>query len=526
MVKYSRALAPLAIALLPLSPVGCKFIFGPNTDNTVVEENDVISVSNPMAETHFEDLACQSQEGIADLGSQQVFLVRKNQGLTQGEDFSGAAANGDYGLRGKYVAVTIAGVEREEYKTCHRSLTGALACEKTDEKLLSGGHALKLCQKNHSYSRESVEGAALASFATIEAAGQFYTDSVPNGRKADPVWQMILPTWNVIYTSRSQNGEKINVSMPKTDNASWSLARGKLAGGQEKTVKVISVLPASTKFQATNLLKTRGLWELPFVVAHEYGHHIFYSNVVNVEALYSSQTSHNHEMVLTSRIVTDNSEKSAQQELEQHIPWHNGGIRFQSASERARHVSRIDAITALNEAFADVFAEYAVGGSESMIVVPGVCTNREVANPLFTYQGRRFPKALNKESLDSFLSAQVEITGNHDLQDCAPISYQDVHTLGAVFAHGIYALSQDTGTVQTRANLLVLWAQSLDSLLSDSQWDLRSLLNKSAFNYAELAAGSNPNKLLTPSQCSSFQKSFPEAQNQYASELSKLGCQF
>ena len=163
-----------------------------------------------------------------------------------------------------------------------------------------------------------------------------------------------------------------------------------------------------------------------------------------------------------------------------------------------------------------------------MRAVPGVCTNRELSNGNFTYQGLTFQKSLDSKAMDTFLSKTTEPYGNLDVQNCAPVSFQDPHSIGAIFAHGFYRLlAYDTEkTAQQRAGVLINWAKNeLDqNVFSQHADDLKELLNSAAYSIAKVVSDSSATKLLTSEQCSAFSEVFPVAAQAKTSELATLGC--
>lgn len=508
--SFAKAILPI----LALSSVSCQVIFGKNKESRVVRDNENVSTTKPVASYSFDDPACQNSSGASDIGTQGVNLIRGTSPSAQTENFSGASANGSKGLRGTYVGASIVNVAHREEKSCVRSASGSLSCQSEGTTLISGGRPLYLCKKDYSYPRDSVEGVALATFYTIESAGKFYAENAKDGRKLEPVWQMVLPKIDVLYRGKSSDGSPVAISEPKSDNAFWSLAQGKTESGSTQNIKVISVLPASIEYQKTNAFGAHGLWELPFVVAHEYGHHIFYGNVVHMEALYSSNTT----------IVSEKHSSSAEKKLLKQLPWQTSLGHLNMANSANNSATFADAVTALNEGFADLFAEYAIGGSEHMRAVPGVCSNRQINLPKFRYRGSEQSKSLTASVIREFIVQGPELEGDLDVEGCAPVSLTDPHNIGAIFAHGFYNVLTALDNKADQLNTLVRWAQSLDATFASSEENLEELLNSAAFNMMEKASEAMPNKKLTAAQCLGFAVDFPESAKTYAKELQILGC--
>jgi hypothetical protein len=519
----------LTSVLCSTSQVGCKLIEVLQHPTRTSLNVDPPSHVTPVASFSLQDPACQSSEGIADIGHQTVTRLKQGETKTESVDFSGVAADGTNGLHSKFVGFTIFGLRQLEIKQCTKLPSGELDCTSDGEEIISGGSPLRLCNKDFEYSRNSVEGVALATTATIEQAGQFYKDNVPSGRTLDPIWSLVLPSIDVQYRGKSSQGSDISVSERKSDNAFWSTGHGKRSDGTSEEIKIITVLPPSMDFQTSNKLGAKGLWELPFVVAHEFGHHVFFSNVLSLRSLFSlgnaviTQKQDGFEISNTNGVVADQSANTAKNILARKLGADFIPNAFKMAASPTHEIGTSEAFVAINEAFADLFAQYTVGGIESMQAIPGICENRDLTKNSFKYGGKEVRKSLDTPELKSFLNPSENSERSVDSSGCFGVSFQDPHVVGAIVASGFHSLLSDLNSNGARVRVLVQWAQSLDLEMSLAGSNPQALLINSLWAIAEKAAAAN-NGTLNARQCSAFKTSFPIAVSEDPRKLASFGC--
>jgi hypothetical protein len=519
----------LTSILCSTSQVGCRlFEVIQHPKRTSLNDESPTHVT-PVANFSLQDPGCQSTEGITNIGSQTVTRWKQGETKTEAIDFSGVSADGTTGIHSQFVGFTIFGLRQREIKQCTKLASGDLDCTSEGEELISGGSPLRLCKKDFEYSRTSVESVALATTATIEQAGQFYKANVPSGRTLDPIWSLVLPSIDVQYRGKSSQGTDISVSEQKSDNAFWSTGSGKRPDGTSQEIKIITVFPPSMDFQASNKSGAKGLWELPFVVAHEFGHHVFFSNVLSLRSLFSvgnaviTQKEDGFEISNASDIVADQSASTAKSILARKLGADFIPNAFRMASNPVREIGTSEAFVAINEAFADLFAQYSVGGIESMQAIPGICENRDLTKNTFIYAGKQVRKSLDTPELKSFISPSGSSDRSIDSNGCVGISFQDPHVVGAIVASGFHSLLSDLTSDGARVRVLVQWAQSLDLEMSLSGSNPQVLLINSLWAIADKAAAAN-NGTLSARQCNSFKSSFPIAVSEDPRKLASLGC--
>ena len=239
------------------------------------------------------------------------------------------------------------------------------------ENIISRAHKLKLCLKKD-YPLNSMESATLSMLGAIDLVATFWSDLT--------IDDVILPPINIVALPRIEFDILYdNENLALTDNASWSPPRGTHPAE-------ISIYPASKQ---SKLQKEIPYWLVPWVIAHEYGHHVFYSlQPQEMKLLFQGQTATNiHKLRNLS------------------------GLNFKQQNE----------LIAINEGFADLFAHYVFGNSSKQITSLG-CKLQE-RNPkehrLNDEQPKSFSRYKKKPAVDS----------------CKSTNIGDVHTLGSIYAH-------------------------------------------------------------------------------------------
>ena len=241
---------------------------------------------------------------------------------------------------------------------------------------------LKICDSSFTYPRPSIESAALSVAGVLDDAYRF---AIAAGSRVplDPLALLVLPD----IRFRKDLGNELSI----TDNAGWVLSE-KFSDLGIRNYLVF--YPMSASYLASS---KPPFWEIPWVINHEYGHHFFYS-------------------YLGSRA------KQAFGYLKVHEfdrTFHEQHHRLTDASSDG-HSNRF--FTAINEAVADLFAHYSLGGSSiQMTSISCRFALRDVSERL-----------LNNGLPKRFSSS--DFTPN-DVDDCEDVNYDNVHTIGAILAY-------------------------------------------------------------------------------------------
>lgn len=244
---------------------------------------------------------------------------------------------------------------------------------------------ITLCPEVTEYEKETVESAALNTTYFINKTSNKIKSLFPEISIA-PITLSIGPSVVRSFLTRNWAGELVKESMYMTDNAFYSPA-----------TSVITFLPHSKG------MKDRGMkanfWEVPMVASHEYGHHVFQSIYKGALTPLECYGSPRKKKSLNKSLKLD------------------------------RTVKQEDVMTAYNEGFADLVAHYTLDSQERDVHdVKCLEVSRDVASPTF-YNGK--PKIFDEEALRSFFASYEDYTDG----TCEDHSYQDVHVIGAIFAH-------------------------------------------------------------------------------------------
>lgn len=271
-----------------------------------------------------------------------------------------------------------------------------------------------VCPEVNFYERESIESAALNVSYFVRKTHDHFSSLFPD-IPVEPVTINIAPVIIESELKKSQSSQVIKESSYMTDNAMYV-----------PLTKTITFLPHSAEIK--NSLRDLNLWEVPMVSAHEYGHHLF-------QTLYQAPSS------LLPHFNSCFGERRKQ--------------KSQEKSTRARKISIDDVINAYNEGFADLISFYLLAPQERSVEgVRCLEVSRDVKSSRF-YDGK--PKRFSKEALQSFFSFFNSIH-----LGCEDVNYQQVHILGAVFAHSAdFFLGQMTNSEDEKLAALVEWVKFL-----------------------------------------------------------------
>ncbi|HXH76071.1 MAG TPA: hypothetical protein VNJ08_13960 [Bacteriovoracaceae bacterium] len=269
--------------------------------------------------------------------------------------------------------------------------------------------AVDLCPDTLEYRRETVESAALNASYFINQANENYIKAT--GAHLDPIVLKISPVIRQTIVTGT-----IRQTLYLTDNAYY-----------QPELKTITFLPHSLEAKMAGY---SNYWEIPMVAAHEYGHHIFnsvFGMIFPAGALGIDLCFGNH---AASNIVNETS--------------------------TARKVGIYDVVLAFNEGFADLVAFYTLDEADRGVKrVKCMEFSRDVSQEAFL---NGTPKVINWRALNSFFATEIDSQG----KTCEDVDYQDVHVIGAIFAHNADRfLSVLTPSNTQKLQVLHEWLQVL-----------------------------------------------------------------
>jgi hypothetical protein len=292
----------------------------------------------------------------------------------------------------------------------------------------------------------------------------------------------------------------------ETDNAFYSpFADDTLS----PSLYAISVIPQSSEARQQGLFNSRGLWEFPVVIHHEYGHHVFQmlfgdSTVVSFQSYLDYWQSHRSLHSIHGTLGADDHSDNPETRKERHAFLSSPGYIFGS----------------LNEGFADLFAHYSMKEAKGLFDINCFKQTRDVLSPvMYGDLPKIWDDALWRETFDISVrlgADNVQKSEASPLELCSQPSFDDIHVVGAVIAHTVDAVFQTTVVASHqslpphlhKAALLMQWLQDLrasDEVLELSSKQTLSRILNTALGTALTALGDH-DKL---EFCTVVQQKFP-----------------
>lgn len=248
------------------------------------------------------------------------------------------------------------------------------------------GSPLRVCSRGRTYNRESYEGVALTSLYHIQKADFRYRALAEPRADLPKITLSVLPHFIDEFEHYQINGNERRLRRYITGNMAYF-----------NTPAMIAVFPEDA---ATHKEDRAFLWESAFVLGHEYGHHIDFAR--------------NRRRYQSIGLKWD--------------PAIHGFADLKALNATGNAYSDRSAIVgAAAEAFADLLAYYAEGGSSlSLIGLPCFGVNRDISLKSFANGD---DKVLTEDRLSLLLGYSKP-----DLSDCGTPNYQDIHVAGAILA--------------------------------------------------------------------------------------------
>lgn len=303
---------------------------------------------------------------------------------------------------------------------------------------------LKVCQDGFQYPADSFEGVALTSMYGLDATYRYHREATQNKDSFIPkVSLLILPTFEEIYNYFPYQKQITRFRTYLTHNLAYFPEASEIVVFPESVLNV-------------NL---SSLWESPFVLSHEYGHHIDHTRHGHLYAQAGLKWS-----PLTHQFMEDSQEKV--------LGFSNSGADS-PASPLVPPTMQPRALltTALSEGFADLVAYYTQGeSSASLRGFPDIGTDRDVSHAQFA---NGLPKVLKRDYLEVFFNQYT----SRDRPSSDLSMMAGVHTIGAIIAFGTDQLitelanaliqgGSDGDIKSLKYRLLLSWMEAVVSQLA------------------------------------------------------------
>jgi hypothetical protein len=412
------------------------------------------------------DPACQSSvSGGGKIDHANVSVWRD--GKVAQTNLSFPTAQARPALSSKGISLALYGLYQQ---TDCGSATDASQCQSTPPvSLVAASTPLNICDTNREFVRTSVEAVALTGLAMLESASVFYRKVDGHSSDLPEASLLVLPKVETLYQDGATRSEAVD-NLSYVPNFSGS--------------PTFVIFPKGAFSVSMGRWVDVNLWEIPWTLAHEFGHHIFRFHS-DIAAAASG----------IAGAVPVHSFPTA--------PDSNTGFALTAASG-TRHIGDADLLAAVNEGFADLYAYYVQGS------VPGMTKgidcfheNRDAGIALFADAQ---PKVLSAAVLAQFMST----TKASPNIDCSVPFYQDIHVIGAIFAYGVDQIfSASVGQDAAKKTALMLdWAKRIGQDYLPTQGTASANLTFGTFAHAALATIAN-GSTLPVAACDAAKKVFP-----------------
>ncbi len=278
-----------------------------------------------------EDTACDAGEQSVAVNRAVVWEWNGQQTISKEIEFTGVNSE-DGGLSSSGVSLAIHSYRSES--NC--KLEGdSPVCDKARK--LQNEQVVKICRPIASYQRDSIEGVTLTTQHFVAVARRFY-EGLESAKPSLPLAALAIQP-QFIKNYSLQNGKV--VQLVDSDNAGYA------PGDDQNSEGLFAVFPTSKKdFAETGL----HLWEVPFVMSHEYGHNIFNHHLA--KAAKASGLSIKASIGLDHMINSQNK-----------TVFDAGESRMLMSEKTGATL----ALSGINELFADLFAFYMNGGKSDLL---------------------------------------------------------------------------------------------------------------------------------------------------------------
>lgn len=457
----------------------------------------------------FDDAACQSQptgtNAILEAG-----IYEWHQGQIRESVVPLTAVTSAPVLASRHITKTTYGLR--ERANCE--LSGSQVVCPSEFNVIEQPKPLKICRDHAMFPRTSHETVALSGLYTLNRAYEFH-NAIPSRLNNLPATELVvLPRVERAFNVNNANGSSETRVSLVTDNLAYAPAY--------RSGPAFMIYPKSQKAADSGLWKDLFLWEVPWAMSHEFGHHILRTYALGGSSNLSlgpdvddklvaappmfdwSRVGYRAgilpaggiDMALPFRIILGN-------------PFQQGG----------RSVGPSLYWGAVNEGFADLYARYTRNNEDGQLRgVDCFASSRDVESAKF---GDGSAKVYDERVKSIFLSTR-DMDGS---ASCSAPDFQGIHSIGAILAHGIDAVFESvTADVATRrafnsveeksvfkGDMLLRWARRMgNQIRSNYQVTLGSFVRDAFVVAAESRASAGfPAGELGRGQCVAMQAVLP-----------------
>ncbi|SMF12554.1 hypothetical protein [Pseudobacteriovorax antillogorgiicola] len=361
---------------------------------------------------------------------------------------------------------------------------------------------LELCDFA-SLPRESLEAQALTTIAHIQSSADFVNGL---GRDFEKVYLNLFPSREITFNidlASDLTGPGTAIEY-ESDNATFSGKSG---------VPTITIYPRA---KVDDEFLSERLWNSPFVMAHEYGHHLF-----GELALWSLDSDNRNSIMQRAHFHRKLSHFALKGiEVESDHKHHGNLLSKKTAFQASRATDSSDSwltgvqstLASLNEGFADLFGYYSNEQKEGLSTgLSGLQDSRNIESSKI---GRDVKK---------LTSSRIYAVINQFAEN----EYSDPHLIGAIYAYGIDQLLnmeslEGDDLAQEKGKAIFAWAEAIGQQLvkvnnltsfqlqsTDGEWFLKMGLHE----FLRVIANDDPSTeereyQLSKSQCQLVMETF------------------
>lgn len=404
---------------------------------TDVSEEDIMLFT-------MEDQSCSagSTAPVASASSADVWLWNGTSASRSQKTLSGKS-----GKEGEYASSGVLGTLRDIYTVSECTVSSGLVSCPNDAQTLDKGSTVKICQTTPSYARESVESVTLTSqyliaqsrarYATLASAKLGLLDSI-----------LVVQPRFVKNVKLSDGTFKRLMS---ADNAGFGAF-----DSDDSEYGLFIVFPTSKKQYAESPVH---LWEVPFVMAHEYGHNVFYRHVGKAATSAGVRV---HATGGIDHILSKTRVKVSQPKSNFLLPEFDVTETWTLATDETPAEK---ALGGANELFADLFSFYSYEGAAGQL--KGVTCLDKNRDPLSTTTASGASKSWGLTE-QSIFEGKTDPT---DVKECTDVGYDGVHDVATALSHPLMTLINGltpTSSSSARLNILLQWLDGAASYVTSA----------------------------------------------------------
>lgn len=333
-------------------------------------------------------------------------------------------------LSSKNIVGAILGVEGAE--SCTVSDKNDISCESMSTGKEDGAGLLKVCRSDGTYKRDSIEAMTLTAQYLAQESFKFY--NAISGKKEGLLPAQIISQYKLRQEYKLSNGSVKTTYL--ADNAAFQ-------PGESNDLPVSFHLFPTSKSEFTNT--GLNLWEVPFVVRHEFAHHIFdhYTGDATGEA------------GITQKLHFSRKNHSI-------LPRGEGrpiGVALSSAEVA------VQAVNGINETFADLYAYFEAGAVPDQIKgVNCLDISRDPSSPT-TAAGS--PKGLTPSQVSIYEGKADAVP----YINCFEPTYDDEHDIATALGYPLaqfIKVANSGASATDQAKILLMWATRMNNLIDTS----------------------------------------------------------